>query len=235
MQNVTNEDRIAKGARIGKISVFVSLGFLAAGLIISLMFPTSPLMWLSLVFLVVGIVISGIGTMNMNRWVREPRADQALDQALKGFDDRYQLYNYYLPAPHVFLTPIGLFVLTAMGQDGKIRYEGNKFRRNFSLGRLFRFMGEEGMGRPFAEADAQVQALRDLLAQAELDDVEIQNILVFHNPRAELDVADPPRPVVTPKDLKKFIRKSAAKLSGELYRQIEELFDETADLEVVYE
>ena len=86
MQNITNEERIAKGARIGKIGVFVSLGFLAAGLIISLMFPTSSLMWVSLVCLVVGILISAVGTMNMNRWVREPRADQALAQALKGFD-----------------------------------------------------------------------------------------------------------------------------------------------------
>ena len=99
-----------------------------------------------------------------------------------------------------------------MGQDGVIRYEGDKFRRNFSLGRVFRFMGEEGMGRPFAEADAQVQALRELLTQAGLSaDVEIENIVVFYNPRAVLNVAEPPRPTVTPKELKKFIRKAGTR------------------------
>lgn len=237
MQIITDEERIAKGARIGKIATFVGLGFLVAGLIISLVLQTSPLIWVSFVCMLLGLLASSIGTMNMNRWVREPRADQALGQGLKGFDDRYQLYNYYLPAPHVFLTPVGLFVLTALGQDGLIHYESGKFRRDFSLGRALRFMAEEGMGKPFAEAESQVQAIRELLGKTDWgDQVEIQNILVFFNPRAELDVTDPPVPVVTAKGMKKAIRKyGGQKLPGELYRQLEELLDETADLELVDE
>jgi hypothetical protein len=237
MQIITDEERIAKGARIGKIATFIGLGFLVAGLIISLALQASPLIWVSFVCMLVGLLASSIGTMNMNRWVREPRADQALAQGLKGFDDRYQLYNYFLPAPHVFLTPVGLFVLTALGQDGVIRYDGGKFRRDFSLGRALRFMAEEGLGKPFADADAQVQAMQELVDGAGLgDQVEIQNILVFYNPRAQLEVSDLPRPVVTAKGLKKVIRKyGGSKLPGEKYRQLEELLDETADLELVEE
>ena len=235
MQNVVDEERILRGARIGKIAMVASLVFMAAAVIVSLALPT--FLWISLLGATVGLLISSIASMNMNRWVREPRADQALAQALKGFDDRYQLYSYYLPAPHVFLTPMGVYVLTALGQDGTIHYDGTKFRRNFSLGRVLRFMGEEGMGKPFAEAQAQVQAIQTLLDEAGLgDELEIQNIVVFFNPRAQLDVSDPPVPVVLPKDLKKAIRKMASpKMSGEQYRRLEELFDETADLELVEE
>jgi hypothetical protein len=227
MRIITDEARIAKGARLGKIATLLGLGFLVGGLIISLALQETPLLWLSFACLVVGLVISSVGTMNMNRWVREPRADQALAQGLKGFDDRYRLYNYALPAPHVLLGPMGLYVLTAMGQDGVIRYEDGKFRRDFSLGRVLRFMAEEGLGKPFDEADSQIEALQELLDEHDAgQETEIQNILVFYNPRADLSVSDPPRPVITSKGLKKALRKQQnGKLLPEQYEQLRTLFE----------
>ena len=229
MQIIVNETRIARGARIGKIATFAGLGFLVAGLIISLTKPT--LIWVSFACLLLGILVSSVGTMNMNRWVREPRADQALTQGLKGFDDRYRLYSYSLPAPHVLLGPSGLFVLTAMGQDGVIRYDGTKFSRDFSALRLLRFMAEEGLGKPFSEADSQVRAMQKLLdEQGAGEGVEIQNVMVFYSPRAQLSVSDPPRPVVTGKGLKKALRRQQAdkgiKLPGDQYRELRDLFDQ---------
>ena len=231
MRLVVDDAKIARGTRLGKIGTFVGLGFLLAGFIISLTLRDMMFLWVSLGCLVVGMLISSVGTMNMNRWVREPRADQALAQGLKGFDDRYVLYRYNLPVPHVLLSPAGLFVLTAMGQDGTIHYDGNKFRRDFSLGRVLRFMAEEGLGRPLAEADRQVEALRQYLAEREVaEDVEIQNVVVFYNPRAELDVSDPPVPIVDPKGLKKAIRKQTdGKLPGKEYDALRELFDEATE------
>lgn len=231
MQNITNEARIARGARLGKIATAAGFGFLLAGLIISLRLQGTPLFWLSFVCLALGLLISNVGTFNMNRWVREPRADQALARALKGFDDRYQLYNYFLPAPHVLLSPGGLYVLTALGQDGVIRYDGDKFRRDFSIGRVFRFMADEGLGKPFADGEAQTDAIRKFLEENDIaQELQIQNVLVFHNPRAEVVVSDPPQPVVIPKTLKRAIRKqSGAKLSSAQYSQIEDLFDGATD------
>lgn len=227
MQSITNDRLITSRSRLGKIATFVGLGFLIGGLIVSLRLQQSPWFWISFGCLLLGLLVSSVGTFNMNRWVREPRADQALAQGLKGFDDRYRLYNYLLPAPHVLLSPVGLFVLTAMGQDGVIRYEGDRFRRNFSLGRAIRFMADEGLGRPFAEAEGQVQAMIQLLEAHNVgEDVEIQNVVVFYNPRAQLLIQDPPRPVANPKGLKKAIRKlQTEKLSGTQYRQLQELFD----------
>ncbi len=228
MQIITNEKLVAHRARLGKIAIVAGLGFLIAGLIISLTLQQLPWFWVSLACLLLGLLASSVGTFNINRWVREPRADQALAQALKGFDDRYRLYNYFLPAPHVLLSPAGLYVLTAMGQDGVIRYEGNRFRRNFNLGRVLRFMADEGLGRPFEIADSEVRALQRFLEAHGVDDeVDIQNVLVFYNPRARLEVEDPPRPVVEPKRLKKLIRaQPGSKLTGAQYRQLQDLFEE---------
>ena len=231
MRNITNVKRISRGARLAKIFTFTGLGFLVAGLAISLLVKESPIVYISFVCLLLGLVASAVGTMNLNRWVREPRADQALAQGLKGFDDRYCLYNYVLPAPHVLLSPMGLHVLTAMGQDGVIRYEADKFRRDFSAWRVLRFLADEGLGKPFAEADAQTQAMQEYLAaHGAADGVEIQNVLVFYHPKAELIVTDAPRPVVAPKGLKKALRKQGVKdLTGEQYRRLQELFEGRAD------
>lgn len=232
MQIISNERRIARGARIGKIATLVGLGFLVAGLIVSLALQQMAMMiWVSLGCLIIGLLVSSVGTMNMNRWVREPRADQALEQGLKGFDDKYRLYNYLLPAPHVLVGPLGLWVLTAMGQDGAIQYEDGKFHRAFSLARLLRFMAEEGMGRPLSEADAQVAALESFLEEHDAGEgIEIQNAVIFHNPNAQLDVSDPPRPIVSPKMLKKAIRKQQdAKLTNEQYETLVTLFDQTIE------
>jgi len=233
MQHIVNQKQIDRGVRLGKIGTFGGLGFLTLGLIASLTMQSLGLIWISFACLLLGILVSSVGTLNMNRWVREPRADQALAQGLKGFDDRFRLYSYLLPAPQVLLSPVGLFVLTPMGQDGTIRYDGEKFRRAFSAIRLLRFMGEEGLGKPFAEADSQVRVMKKLLDEHQAgEDVEIQSIVVFFNPRAQLDVSDPPRPIIIPKALKKTLRKQRGddntKLSGAQYRELRDLFDEIA-------
>lgn len=227
MQSITNEPKVVRGQRIGKIGTMVGLGFLVAGLVISLLLKESNLVWLSFACLILGLVVSSIGSLNMNRWVREPRADQALEKALKGFDDRYRLYNYYLPAPHVLLCPLGLFVMTAQGQDGVIRFEGEKVRRDFSVGRALRFMADEGLGKPFAEAEQHVNALRKFLADQDWDgDLDIQSLIVFTNPAAQLHVSDPPLPIVNPKGVKKALRKGLqSKLSTEQYSRLQEILD----------
>ncbi len=227
MQIITNEKRVARGARLGKIGILAGLGFLTAGVVVSLTMQAGPMIWVSFLCMLLGLVASSIGTMNMNRWLKQPRADEALAQGLKGFDDRHRLYNYWLPAPHVLLRPTGLYVLTALGQDGVIRFDGAKFERKFSPGRLLRFMAEEGMGRPLAEGDNQVADLSNFLEKNGIDqDLEIQNVLVFTNPRAELTVTGAPRPVVTTKGLKKALaRQPANKLPADLYTRLETLFD----------
>jgi len=230
MRIVTDQVRIARGARLGKIGAFGGFGFLVVGMIVSLAFKQLSSLWIALGCLLLGMVVATVGIANMNRWVREPRADQALEQGLKGFDDQYRLYNYVLPAPHVLLTPTGITVLTALGQDGVIRYEGGKFRRNWSIGRLLRFMADEGLGRPFSEGDDQVRALKQFLeSHGAGEGVDIQNVLVFYNPRAQLSVTDPPRPVVVPKGLKKALRKQAegALLPAQV-RRLHEVLDSEA-------
>jgi hypothetical protein len=230
MLSITNERTVRRGARLGKILTSAGLALLIAACVLVLALKNVAYIWVPFLFLLLGVLAASIGMPNMNRWVRVPRADQALEQGLKGLDDRYRLYNYFLPAAHVLLSPAGLFVLTAKGQDGEIHCEGDRCRRKFSAVRLLRLMAEEGLGRPTAEGDAQVHALQQYLdKQGVGDSLEIQNLIVFYNPRANLVTAETSRPVVVPKGLKRAIRRpQEEKLPAAQYRKLQELFDQKA-------
>jgi hypothetical protein len=230
LRNIVDTKKVERGAQIAKIATLAGLGILVAGMILSLLVQDPSIIWIAFACLIVGLVISSIGTLNMNRWVRQPRADQALAQGLKGFDDRYRLYNYVLPARHVLLSPVGLFVIAALGHDGSIRYDGSRFRRGWTPARLLRLMADEGLGRPLQEVDRQIAALEQLLeAHEATPEVDIQGLIVFYNPRVQLDVTDPPLPIVDPRGLKKAIRKLAEeKLPNRQYRELQAVFDEAA-------
>jgi hypothetical protein len=230
LKNILDEKKVERGTRIGKIATFGGLGILLVGMILSLLVQDLSIIWLTFGCLIIGLVVSSIGTLNMNRWMRQPRADQALAQGLKGFDDRYRLYNYVLPAPHVLLSPVGIFVVTALGQDGTIRYDGTRFRRAWTPGRLLRLMADEGLGRPLEEVGRQISAVRQLVEAHEGGQgVDIQGLIVFYNPRAQLEVIDPPLPIIEPKGLKKAIRRQGEeKLSNRQYSQLQAILDQAA-------
>jgi hypothetical protein len=226
MKILLNHRMVTSRARLGKIATGLGFALLIVGLIVSLLLPTTDYIWISFGCLLFGIAVSSVGVINMNRWYREPRADQVIDRGLKGFDDRYRVYHYSLPAPHVVLAPSGLYVLTAMLQDGVIHYEGGRWRRDFSLGRLIRFLADEGLGRPFDVADSEVKEMEKYLAKNGLaDGVEIENALVFVHPKVQLDVKDLPRPAVLPKDLKRVIRGGEKKMPADRYRRLVEQFE----------
>jgi len=59
------------------------------------------------------------------------------------------------------------------------------------------------------------------------EEVDVQGIIAFYNPRVELDVTDPPLPIIEPKGLKKAIRKGGdTELSNRQYKELRTLFDQ---------
>jgi hypothetical protein len=224
MQVITNEKLIKNRARLGRGASFAGLAVLILGLAASL----SP-QWLlvSLGCLFVGFLLSQVGLYHAAHWIKEPRADQTLVKILRGFDDRYYLYNYVLRAPHVLLAPFGLCVINPKGQGGKVRCEGEKWRHEAGWKRiLLRFFGQEGLGNPTKEVRAEVEKLRRFLAQRLPDEeVPIEGVVVFTNPQVDLETENPAVPVVDGKQLKSFLRDLSKQrpISSSQRRQLAEL------------
>jgi hypothetical protein len=224
MQVITNEKLIKNRARLGRGASFAGLAVLIVGLAASL----SP-QWLLVSFgcLFVGFVLSQVGLYNANRWVKEPRADQTLDKILKGFDDRYHLYNYVLRAPHVLLTPFGLCVINPKDQGGRVRCQGEKWRHEAGWRRvILRFFGQEGLGNPTKEVRSEIERLRRFLTQRLPDEeVPIEGAVVFTNPQVDLETENPAVPVLDGKQFKSFLRNLSKEspISGSQRRQLAEI------------
>ncbi len=170
-------------------------------------------------------------TRTGDKWSGDSRSDKVLAKVLKGLDHRHRLYSYLLPAEHVLLSPAGIFVLKVKRQDGEISCHSGKWRRRFSLGRLLRMLSEEQLGNPTKQARLETGKLRRFVASHLPDvDVPIQPVIVFINPRAELDVVEPTMPAMLLSALKAYLRNAMAdrKMPQERLKALIDLFSEQA-------
>jgi hypothetical protein len=204
MKVVTDEKLIASRAKLGKRASLIGLLILLVGFIISFQ---QDLFLVSLGCLVIGFTVSNIGVYNANQWVKEPRADQVLTRGLKGFSNKFTLFNYTGPVPHGIVGPPGVVVFLVKSQEGQITVNGSRWKQAFSLRRLFAFFGSESLGNPTRDLKATVQAANKFIAKALPGaEVPVHAAVVFSSPKAELNVRDPEVPVLAEKDLKDFLK-----------------------------
>ena len=229
MRVTTNSKLIRRRGRLGMIVSLAGIGVLAVGMIVSFRQQTgSAYMFISLAALVLGFVLAQFGSYNLRRWGRSPRPDQIIEEGLKGFDDRYHLYSWTLPAPYVLLSPQGVYTFTTRDQSGQVSVSGSVWRSKVTLTRVLSAFAQEGLGNPTAEAQAQAAKLGEWI-KARLPDtnVEVQPTIVFIDPRVQLQVNEPTVPVLDPKGIKKWLRgggKGTFMKNAE-FRALEQLFD----------
>lgn len=208
MRLITNEALVKRNATIGKYAAGAGLVVLLAGLLVSFYGQNNPTLQLvPFLTLVVGFILSNIGIYFTNHYRRQPRADQALEAGLKGFDDRYHLYNYYLPASHFLIAPSGLFVFVPKFQSGAVAWDGKRWKHK-NANFLMSFFGQEGLANPNAEAAGDVDSMAKFLAKKIGGDVPpVQAIIVFYNPNVAIEGEPPPIPAIHVKQLKEYLRK----------------------------
>jgi len=208
MRIITNTPFIQRRANIARYVSLGGLALLGGGFVVSLL--RFDLILLAYMTLLPGIILANIGIYLTNRYRREPRPDQLVDQSLKGLDDRYAIYHYMLPAAHVLVTPQGVYPLIVKFQAGVFTNEGERWHQRQSFfGRLMRLFGQEGVGNPTREARAETEAMRGYLAEHTPDlDVPVEPVIVFTHPQAQLAITDPAVPVVPAKKLKGYLRSS---------------------------
>lgn len=227
----TNEKLIGRQTKIARYATFGGLAILLGSLITS--FNNTFPIGVAYALLFAGFLLAYIGAILANKYIKEPRADHALEKALKGFDNKNHLYNFLLPAAHVLLSPTGLLVFKVKSQEGPITCVGEKWRRPFQISRLLGGMGQEGLGNPAAELRDDIAKMKTWLTD-KIDNaavVPIDGYVVFSDPRAQLSLEEPTVPVVRVEDLKDTLRKAkrSAVLAPELYENLARVLDEAAD------
>lgn len=217
MKVITNEPMIAKRKKLANILSPIAMVLLLAGLGLNIMSlrnsndgQITPIYFYgTLGLLILGFIFSNISSHLVNHWVREPRADQTLQKALKGFDNKTFLFNYMQKAPHILVTPQKVYVITTKGQKDTVSVNGDRWKRPFSLMRALRFFAEESFGNPTYEAQQNAKAAATALSYALPDDapqVTLEPLIVFTHPDVDLTVNEPTIPVLKASKLKSFIR-----------------------------
>lgn len=203
MIRYANERAIQRNAKLGKILTFGGLGILVLGLVLSVAYPAQVNAVLGMAL--VGVLASQFGMVFYNRWSRQPRMDQVLDEAVKGLDSRYAMFHYTLSTPHVLVTPSGVYAIVPRLEEGEVTWSGGGWSQARPARRSAKVRTLRGI-EPAAqtEADAAAAALRKRLPGQTLP--EVKPLLVFLNPKANLHAKGAPILAVHGKKLKEALR-----------------------------
>jgi hypothetical protein len=212
---ISNDSYIERRSKIGRYTSLAALAVLGIGMFISIAQPRL-MMW-AFGSLLIGLLLSMVGIYYGNRFARVDRPDVVLTKALKGLDDRYFLYHYRAPTAHLLVGPDACLVLSVQLQTGKVSARGKRWKQSLGWKWLFAWMGQENIGNPAKTAQIEVDAVaRFLQKQLPGVDVPLTPVVVFTDPKAELDVAETPVSVVHVKQLKDWLRSADASKAGKL-------------------
>ena len=215
MRIVTDDKKIKRQALIGRIALFGSLGILIGGLLLTVFGQQFGLLeagniglfyLIYTIVLVVGFGISRIGMYYGNRYLAANRPEMVLREHLKGLDRKFSLLIFKLPVDYVLVEPGGVTVLIVKNQGGKVEFKNGKWRSRsgilgFWLGR------DEPLGSPSEDATAAMTKINNIFTEKipELR-IPLRAVIVFSNPKVQLETETLPYTVLAPDGLKEYVR-----------------------------
>ncbi len=226
-----DENRINRLRKISQYANLAGMALLLGGLVLAFT-NVENFFFYQLLALTFGWLISQVGIFLAQRYLRSPRPDQVLDEALKKVARDGRLYHYLLPAPHVLLIPRGIVVFVPKFQAGNITANGDKWKQT-GVG-LRKFFGQEGLGNPSREAEAMVKSVASHIRKyaPNVEEVPIAAMIVFTTKGLKtLDVKKSRIPAMHYTKVNGYLRqqkKSTPLLPPEDYEAIRAAFDQKA-------
>ncbi len=235
MRIYVNEKKVRFRKRVAQIASFVGIVVLIIGMVITLRIrPENPryMIWLAVALgaLILGFIAAQIGNYNLRHFAKRPRMDEVLDRSLKGFDDKYEMYHWLLPADHVLLGPAGVFVFVLRDTKAPVKAIGARWKQPFSITRALGLFGQEGLGDPVGEALSQAERLQTWIHEMlPEEDVTVEPV-VFFTEMIQITKEAPVVPPLLPKDVKKYLRtrQKDARLSERVRKALSDLFRKEA-------
>jgi hypothetical protein len=201
MRQYIDSAKVKRNARLARALSFGGLGIMGLGLLISFRPPYRIDLVLGL--FVIGILASQIGLPMRNRWDRQPRIDEVLDDALKGLDQRFAIFHYTRGTRHLLACPGGVFALIPRVDDGKIAFTDGKWTQTTSKGGLLRRAGTRTLRGIESEADSEANRATSRLNLP----FPVRPYIVFMHASAEVDIREAPVLASHLKKLKTALRK----------------------------
>jgi hypothetical protein len=227
MKVLIDQVKVQRKRRLSNIASVGGLILLLASVLLPLIRP--QYVAYSTVLMVSGLAVAMIGIYFANRWVKKPRPEDRLDDALKSLSDFHRLYHYpKLPCDHVLLTPWGVLVLETINLEGEFRYKDGRWKQKMGLGRAMRYIVEEHLGNPVKSAQASEGYLKRQVNADTPDgrEIPVHSVVVFVHPAAVLEVQSPETPVCKIEKLRRYVNIKTGKLPVDLYDRARKFLDE---------
>jgi hypothetical protein len=180
------------------------------------------------ILLFVGVLISMVGIVVLNRWVRKPRPEDSLGEALKTLGEGYHLFHYTnLPARHVLVMPNGVIVFETFNLAGEFSYTNGRWKEKMNLGRIIRYPFEEHLGDPSRRARLAVDDLKAQLQSSVgvVKSVQVSGVVVFIHPLAQVEARGAPVTVCKVDKLRKTVVIKAPKIDPQVHEQIADFLE----------
>lgn len=211
MKIIKNDKLIERNSKIGNWSNIGGLLALVAAMYIS--FARPELFNYAIIAMLIGFTLTQVSLYMGNRFGRSPRPDEVLDANLKGLSTDFAIYHFTTPVSHLLVGPAGIWVLLPYRQMGTIVYQKNRWKLaggGFIQGYM-RIFGQENLGRPDADANADIKAITAFLSKRmeEGQTPTVNAIAVFTSDKVELQAEEAPIPAVKLKQLKEFMRQKS--------------------------
>ncbi len=222
MRVETNEKLARRNRQIAQYLFFATFAILIIGLFVinqqAVTISDENVLAVTLLqtaVLPIAFITTIVSVRMTNLWVRQPRPEVVIREGLKGISNKSVLYNYYhFPARHVLICPQGIFAMVTRFQDGRYTVSGDRWTTHKSaLTRVLSLFRFDGMGNPSADAIRAAEHVKALL-QPIAPGVEVYPVIVFVDPKAEVNSISPTVPVVYPVGKKAPILKDLLRDTG---------------------
>lgn len=219
MRIIANESHIETRTKLGEWAPLAGLIVLAISTAIIFVEPSR--IWISMILVWIGFLISVIGSYLGNRYVGPMAYHKKVPEALKGMTDDYTLLIYELPAPFVLVEPGGLTTITVKAHGGEVKYENDEWQHHEKLGFLRKLAGQETLSRAHRFALSEAERLqkyldkrlpeevkRELALEMELGmEAPVRPVLLFTHPDVYLEAEESPVPALRSAEFKRWLRK----------------------------
>jgi len=224
MQSFVNQPFLAKRAKYSKWGLYIGFGSLFAGLMTATRVPL-----LAYLLLLVGLLGATFGSYMANRYVREPRVDQVLENVLGGMDKRYSLYSYYPPSDYVIVSHFGLTVVVPRTHDGEISYTDGRWHHKAGIRKVMQFFGEPSLGKPDQDLQQEIGYVKEWIDKALPEkDILVNGVVLFTSAKVTLRASDSPVPAMLAAELPSYMKqglKGQPTLSTALQTELRQLLD----------
>jgi hypothetical protein len=221
MKIVVDEKKLRRNAQIAR-TIVIGVVVVAIGMMVAALFAStqpvftqiSPNFFLVAQIAVIALLftVSRIGFLYANRYLAFNRPEKVFRDSLKGLDRKYALMLFEKPVDYYVIEPGGVTALIPKSQETPVSLKNGKWKHQRSI--LRAWLGrEETLGDPGAEANEAIADIQKMIAAKAPDlKVPVRAVIVFTNPKVQLDIEPSPFTVLRPEELKNWER-GAGKLN----------------------